>query len=1031
MDEIARWVIDGNDDGYPDDVAVRLAIDTADAGQPKFWASVLDLAASIGLETHALPLPLFISAGAPVPDGVESVVLRDPDDIPGFATDGYSIHDAVSTPSEPASKCMTRLFTIDGALEDRDGDLLPDASRIAFDLPDQLPDRLGIALANLAARIGLESGGVTFPLVRDGSPAFVVRLGNSPATLRAVDGGWLAEGGADGLARLIEQVAATWPHIVAPEVGGAASAVAMLRRWLAGDGPEPNEPGDVIFETDWAGQRESDTLLNTMSLHFAEMLQATPHDEGIQIVAFACEPPEQRQQIADAIRSVIAGSAVEDVPVMVLSSFKAGLSWLREIVIPALVELRPKRVEITYQPYVSGDPAAMDMRIRWLQELFPGTELIAAATGLPLDAISVVDGDASTSVTYRAQAFGTDGRELGTWICALPVVEQPFIQSIEGSGTVAVTTGGFNLMSDNQILQSHQSATTLDAFWEFWQSEVIPAVLSQIDAVGGPRSTNQPFFGELLAEVWISAPNEQLGVREENDSAAEALAEDIYFTTLDAIELYGRQQTGERCNAPGAIIPIVHVTPGDAPRARVTIRSPLTRRDLPRPDIRVAGLLLSDDDLVMEIDAVVSGDLAPTRGRLAELSTLPATDAPSIAAMVTLGGKSVLMTLPLPRVLTSEQSSTPGAPPMDENIHGHTVTGLATQLAGFPEVVSWIDDTSYQGRPLVAMSLTSSTPGRLVSPTKTAILKPTHLIVARHHANEISSTNAAFQLAWLCATNADWRRYLNRVNVILLPYENPDGAALHVRLASFAEARTWKHHPARYNALGYEFSEDHFDPDTRFGEARVRSSVWRRWPADVVVDNHGVPSHEWIQPFAGFGSPPRFNVSYWIVQAILYGIVRYVDDGEYPEHQEAAIALRDAVSANVRDTDIGDWNRVYGESYRFWGQSRLPDRFPGEFHDDMLWHMSTGSVGPDGRGFAARYPKTTVLSWVTEVNDETAEGEHLERVARAHLLANQATLDLLYAAAEPPSRWRSDEDDRFTLRIGRERPLRLGKALEQ
>jgi len=36
-------------------------------------------------------------------------------------------------------------------------------------------------------------------------------------------------------------------------------------------------------------------------------------------------------------------------------------------------------------------------------------------------------------------------------------------------------------------------------------------------------------------------------------------------------------------------------------------------------------------------------------------------------------------------------------------------------------------------------------------------------------------------------------------------------------------------------------------------------------------------------------------------------------------------------AAKVRDTDIGEWNRVYGESYRFWGQSRLPDRFPGEF----------------------------------------------------------------------------------------------------
>lgn len=363
---------------------------------------------------------------------------------------------------------------------------------------------------------------------------------------------------------------------------------------------------------------------------------------------------------------------------------------------------------------------------------------------------------------------------------------------------------------------------------------------------------------------------------------------------------------------------------------------------------------------------------------------------------------------------------------MDANIHGDAVIQHASSLTAFPEVTAWIEDHSYQGRPLVALSLAAPTPGRLASPIKAAIFKPTHLIIARHHANEISSTNAAFQLAWLTATDPDWRRLLDRVNVVLLPYENPDGAALHVRLASYPEARTWKHHPARYNALGYEFGEAHFDPDTRFGEARARTALWQRWPADVVVDNHGVPSHEWIQPFAGFGSPPRFGVSYWIVQALLYGIVRYVDDPNWPEHQAAATALRDAVSAIVRDTDIGDWNRVYGESYRFWGQSRLPERFPGEFHDDMLWHISTGPADPAGRGFASRYPNTTVLTWVTEVNDETAEGEHLERVARAHLLANRATLDLMSAAAPPLDRTRVDhEGAAYTLRVARRRPLDL------
>ncbi|MEZ4572564.1 MAG: hypothetical protein R2849_20050 [Thermomicrobiales bacterium] len=102
---------------------------------------------------------------------------------------------------------------------------------------------------------------------------------------------------------------------------------------------------------------------------------------------------------------------------------------------------------------------------------------------------------------------------------------------------------------------------------------------------------------------------------------------------------------------------------------------------------------------------------------------------------------------------------------------------------------------------------------------------------------------------------------------------------------------------------------------------------------------------------------------YWIPQALIYGIVRHVDDPDYPEHEAAALRLRDVVSAAVRgETDIGDLNRQIGASYRRWGQEREPQRFPGEFHDDMLPGTSARPVDPEGRGFNTRYPWTQVLS---------------------------------------------------------------------
>jgi hypothetical protein len=163
-------------------------------------------------------------------------------------------------------------------------------------------------------------------------------------------------------------------------------------------------------------------------------------------------------------------------------------------------------------------------------------------------------------------------------------------------------------------------------------------------------------------------------------------------------------------------------------------------------------------------------------------------------------------------------------------------------------------------------------------------------------------------------------------------------------------------------------------------------------------------------------------VSYWIPQALLYGIVGYVESYEYPQHQRMATALRDRVTQAVRDTDIGALNDEIGRSYRYWGQDRDAERFPGEFHDGMLWHTRGSPPDPEGRGFATRFPRTTVLSWVTEVNDETAEGKHLERTARAHLIANRAMLDLLAETSAVPEASATESE----LRWHRIRPLDPG-----
>lgn len=1013
------WLVERDAAGFPGEPTQRFQVaPPGGMASRAYLAALLDFAARLGLESSALPDALFSAEAAP-----GRTALSSPEEILAlFGTPGGDVWE--SAPLErPASDCLTRLFSVDGALEDRDGDLLPDASRLAFVLPDTLPVEVAAELANVAARLGLESGGISFPLVRaDGAP-FVVAPGDGAAELRAEAGGWRLSGDTGEMARLLAAVASDWPRAVAGPPG-AAEALAWLRRGLAGVGPEPGVPGDVLWELQWSDQAEEERLLATFR---AEVLPALAAGSGpAEITVFASEPEEVRQRITATLRAELATAGVGGAQVQVLCAFKAGLSWLREVVQPAVQPLHPSRLVVHYRRYEStGEVPALDLAIRWAQELFPGPELLARDLGLPLAAIAVEEAPATSGDVWHAEAFDAAGTSLGHWACSPLWHVQPWIPQFADAGSVCVTTGGFALTQGGRR-QEFPVATDLERFWAFWQHTVVPRVLQHIAAGGGAHAHLQPFFGALEVEVWVSEPNARLGIREENDSAAEALHEEIYFGTLDTLELLGQRTTGDRTSTPGAVIPVVHVRPGQAPRAQVRLRQAPPRRALPWPEVRVAALgLAPDGGLRATIEAHVDGAAAATLERLRELAAMP-TPADGLAATVRLAGDTVALTLPYAPRLAAD---TPphAAPPMDTNIHGAAVSDWAARLAALPEVSAWVEDISYEGRAVSALWLHPPTTGR-ASATKAALLKPTHIIVARHHANEISSTNSAFQLAWLCATDPQWRRYLDRVTILLLPYENPDGAALHARLASAPEAANWKHHPARYNALGYEFGFDHLDPDSPFGEARARGALWRRFPADVLVDNHGVPSHEWVQPFAGFGSPPRFRVSYWVVQALLYGIASYIDDPAYPHSRATVEALRDAVSARVRDTDIGDWNRVYGASYRFWGQERLPENFPGVFHDDMLWHIASVTPDPAARNLEARYPQTTAISWVTEVNDETADGEHLERVARAHLLANQATLDLLAAAATPPHYRRADDGPgRYTLRISRERPLRLSR----
>ncbi len=644
------------------------------------------------------------------------------------------------------------------------------------------------------------------------------------------------------------------------------------------------------------------------------------------------EPAEQRAAIRDELRGIFpAGSTITVLPV-----HHAGRVWLEEVVAPAAKLCEGlAALDITCRPLMPPDDTPYrDLPIRWLQECWPADELIAPVLGLPLDQVHITLGAENHDEIYRARALDAAGATLREWTFSPHWYTRSFLSGFPEQGLVHVCTGGVTLQHEGGVVLHQAMPTDLDRFWDAWQQQVLPALrdVALTSNNGKPTAARQPFFNELRVEVWVSEPEYALGIREERESPAEGLAEDIYFNTLDYFHELGVQTTGEPWDEPGQIVPLIHVSgaPGEPPRAKVTLLRYDTAKTTYTPVAvaqRAAGVAM---------DEIVTGDNLPSL--LAYVNQLP----------------------------------------------GVTVRDVGR---------------SYRGRTIAAIEVVKPDGAAIHSRTKLAAIKPTHLIVARHHANEVASTTAAFRFVELLATDPAMMPLLDRCTIVVIPDENPDGTALHAML--MAEHPTWKHHAARYNAVGVEFSNHMGDPDTIYGEARVRPRLMHEWRPDVITDNHGVPSHEWWQPFAGGQNPPRFRISYWLCQALIYGICRYLPDAP---HADFAAAMREAVTrAIAAEPDLAAANAIYAERYARWGHQYVPEKFPATYHGDMLWFFGPLDTPPDTppRGIAMREPKMVSAAWVTEVIDETARGAHLALVAKAHLTANIALTRMMADHAPP------------------------------
>jgi hypothetical protein len=352
---------------------------------------------------------------------------------------------------------------------------------------------------------------------------------------------------------------------------------------------------------------------------------------------------------------------------------------------------------------------------------------------------------------------------------------------------------------------------------------------------------------------------------------------------------------------------------------------------------------------------------------------------------------------------------------------------LAKMSTTFPEATAYKVGQSYLGKDIWAMDVMPPIEATHWSTGKATTLKPTVVYSARQHANEVSSTSHTLKLAELLLTDAEFRRKLNRVNVVFHPITNPDGAQLAYDL--YRITPDYMLHAGYLGSLGVDVTSGQWEQDPIYPESTIRADIWRDWRPDIFLNPHGYPSHEWVMLFSEYAGWVRNRVTeardWWGMRGWFTPGFNYVDDPKFPRHKEAAFEIRDRFSRAINGApDVRALNERGYARYRRYGHAFDPDNFKLDFTNDVLIYSAIkGSrQSATSSDFMSRNPNVTIWTGSTEAPDETAHGDWMKLVATAGLEWDKAILNYLVDGNHQIERKEEAFHGGVSLSINRPRP---------
>jgi hypothetical protein len=251
------------------------------------------------------------------------------------------------------------------------------------------------------------------------------------------------------------------------------------------------------------------------------------------------------------------------------------------------------------------------------------------------------------------------------------------------------------------------------------------------------------------------------------------------------------------------------------------------------------------------------------------------------------------------------------------------------------------------------------------------------------------------KLAELCATDTAYLKFLKKVNLVIYPMVNPDGAQTAYEM--YLENPDFMLHAGRYGALGYDVPRGGRNADHIYPEAGVVGRLRETWLPDVFVDMHGVPTHEWVQYFAGYSAWVNSRVggarNYWLPRGWYLPGFSWIEDKEYPELMKVQKAITDSITTGVMSlAEIKAMNDRFYDRYIKYGKQD-PDTYREYFYEGVQLEARLKGRKISASGITGS--NITYYDITTESADETAYGEWLQLVCTAGVANSTALLNYL------------------------------------